>query len=129
MDEARDGSLLEWQWSIYPAGHRDRRNLLVHALTVPVFQVGTVALVSAPFLGGWLAALGLGAMVGAMAMQGRTHRLEQTPPVPFRGPGDVVARILAEQWMTFPRYVSSGQFARAWREAAPASAAMGGSRR
>ncbi|HZX43050.1 MAG TPA: terminase [Myxococcaceae bacterium] len=131
MSDQRGGSLLEWQWSLYPAGHRDRRNLLVHALTVPVFQVGTVSLVTAPFVSGWLAAVGLGAMVGAMAMQGRSHRLEHTPPVPFRGPGDVVARILAEQWMTFPRYVASGEFARAWRAgaAAPPGAGTGSSGR
>jgi len=129
MGDERGDSLLEWQWSLYPAGHRDRRNLLVHALTVPVFQVGTVALVTAPFVGGWLAALGIGAMAGVMALQGRTHRLEKTPPVPFRGPGDVVARILAEQWMTFPRYVASGEFARAWQQAAPRTPVAGSSER
>ena len=114
MDE-RGRSLLAWQWSIYRAGHRDRRNLLVHALTVPVFQVGTVALLMSPFLSAWLALFGVGAMAGTMALQGRTHRLERTAPVPLRGPGDVVARILAEQWLTFPRYVASGGFAQAWR--------------
>lgn len=122
MTDERGGSLLAWQWSLYPAGHRNRRNLLAHALTVPLFQVGTVALVMAPFLSGWLAALGSGAMAGAMMLQGATHRLERTAPVPFRGPGDVVARILAEQWLTFPRYVASGEFMRAWRESAPRSA-------
>jgi len=90
----------------------------VHALTVPLFQMGTLTLLTAPFVSGWLAALGFGAMAAAMAMQGRTHRLERTAPVPFRGPGDVVARIFAEQWMTFPRYVASGEFGRAWRAAA-----------
>ncbi|HVP60760.1 MAG TPA: terminase [Myxococcaceae bacterium] len=129
MTDDRRGSLLEWQWSLYPAGHRDRRNLLVHALTVPVFQVGTVALATAPFLSGWLAALGFGAMAGAMVMQGRTHRREQTPPVPFRGPGDVVARILAEQWLTFPRYVASGAFGRAWRAASPSGLGGGSAAR
>ncbi len=125
MTVERRGALLTWQWSIYPATHRDRRNLLVHALTVPVFQVGTVALATAPFLSGWLAALGFGAMAGVMVLQGRTHRLERTPPAPFRGPGDVIARILAEQWLTFPRYVASGEFARAWRESGPRAASAG----
>jgi hypothetical protein len=37
-------------------------------------------------------------------------------PVPFAGPVDVVSRIFAEQLITFPRFVLSGQFARAWRE-------------
>ena len=114
MDE-RGGSLLAWQWSNYPAGHRDRRNLLVHALTVPVFQVGTVTFLMSPFVSAWLAPLGLGAMAGTMMLQGRTHRLERKAPVPFRGPGDVVARFLAEQWLTFPRYVASGGFGEAWR--------------
>ena len=115
MADDRGGSLLSWQWSLYPGGHRDRRNLLVHALTVPVFQLGTLALLGAPLLSGWLAPLGFAAMSGAMVAQGRTHRLERAPPVPFRGPGDVVARIFAEQWLTFPRFVASGGFARAWR--------------
>ena len=123
MTDERGGSLLAWQWSLYPAGHRNRRNLLAHALTVPLFQVGTVALVMGPFVSGWLAALGFGAMAGAMMLQGRTHRLEGTAPVPFRGPGDVVARILAEQWLTFPRYVASGEFGRAWKDSGPRPAA------
>jgi hypothetical protein len=119
MSDDRGGSLLEWQWSRYPPTHRDRRNLLTHALTAPIFQVGTVALVTAPFVNGWLALVGVGAMGGVMALQGRTHRLERMRPSPFRGPADVLARLLAEQWVTFPRYVTSGEFARAWRESAP----------
>ncbi len=126
MTDDRGGSLLEWQWSVYPAGHRDRRNLLVHALTVPFFQVGTVALLAAPFVSGWLAAIGFGVMAGVMTVQGRTHRLERNAPAPFRGPGDVLARILAEQWLTFPRYVASGGFARAWREGGSAASVPGG---
>jgi hypothetical protein len=114
MDE-RGGSLLAWQWTNYPAGHRDRRNLLVHALTAPVFQVGTVALVVSPFVSGWLAALGLGAIASTVALQLGTHRLERMAPAPFRGPGDIMARFLAEQWVTFPRYVASGAFGQAWR--------------
>jgi hypothetical protein len=115
MSASREGRLLAWQWALYAEGHRDRRNLIVHALTVPLFQLGTLALLSAPFLGGVLAAAGLGAMVGAMALQGRTHRLEPVPPAGFKGPADVFARIFAEQWITFPRFVLSGAFARAWR--------------
>jgi len=110
-------SLLAWQWSIYPAGHRDRRNLLVHVLTVPVFELGTVAVIVSPFLGLWLAPAGLVAMVGVMALQGRTHRLEAVPPAPFRGLGNVLGRVFGEQWLTFPRYVLAGGFACAWREA------------
>jgi hypothetical protein len=116
----RGAGLVSWQWNLYPAGHRDRRNLLLHALTVPIFELGTLALLAAPLAGPWLAPAGLAAMAGVMAVQGRTHRLETTAPVPFRGPGDVLGRILAEQWLNFPRYVATGGFARAWREAGAA---------
>jgi len=118
MTQTREGSLLAWQWSIYPGTHHDRRNLLVHALTVPVFQVGTVALVVGPFVSVWLSVLGLAGMAGAMYAQGRSHRLEQRPPSPFQGPRDLVARMLAEQWLTFPRYVASGRFGDAWHATA-----------
>ena len=117
MNDDRGGSLLAWQWSRYPAGHRDRRNLMVHAVTVPVFQVGTIGVLMGPFVSAWLALVGLAAMGGVMVLQGRTHRLEHNPPAPFRGPGDVVARFFAEQWITFPRYVASGAFGEAWSAA------------
>ncbi|QRN93240.1 terminase [Archangium violaceum] len=117
----RSEKLLPWQWKLYPDNHAARRNLLLHALSVPVFQLGTLCLVAAPFTSLTWVLPGVLAMVGAMAVQGRGHRMEHVAPVPFRGPRDVLARILAEQWVTFPRFVLSGGFARAWRAADPAS--------
>ena len=32
-------------------------------------------------------------------------------------PGDVAARLFVEQWVTFPRYLVTGGFARAWSAA------------
>jgi len=122
IDTSRGASLLSWQWSIYPNGHRDRRNLVLHALTVPLFMAGTCTLAASPLAGGlaiaWAALGGLASMGVAMALQGRGHSLEETRPVPFDGPVDVGARIFAEQWITFPRFVLSGGFARAWLEGA-----------
>lgn len=37
--------------------------------------------------------------------------------MPFRSPFDVLARLVVEPWVTFPRFVLSGGFVRAWREA------------
>jgi len=111
----RSPSLLAWQWALYEAGHRSRANLAVHALTVPLFWLGTLVTFGAPFVAPIWTPLGLVAMVGAIAAQGRTHAGEAVAPVPFAGPRDVVARIVCEQWVTFPRYVVSGGFARAWR--------------
>jgi hypothetical protein len=115
MDDRR-GGLLAWQFALYPAGHRDRRNLLVHALSVPFFLGGTIAFSAAPLFGPWPAVAGAAAMAAALAAQGRGHRLETQAPVPFRGPLDAIARLVAEQWITFPRFVLSGGFGRAWRE-------------
>ncbi|WP_224372432.1 terminase [Hyalangium versicolor] len=114
MDDRSEG-LLTWQWNLYTDNHSQRSNLIMHAVTVPLFQLGTLLLFTSPLTSIWLALPGLVGMVGAMAVQGRGHRLETTPPVPFRGPLDVVARIFVEQWITFPRFVLSGGFARAWR--------------
>jgi hypothetical protein len=111
----RTEGLLAWQWNLYPDNHRDRRNLLLHALTVPLFQLGNVLLVTAPVTSPWMVLPGVVATVGALAFQGRGHRLESTPPVPFRGPRDALVRLFVEQWVTFPRFVLSGGLARAWR--------------
>lgn len=45
------------------------------------------------------------------------HRLERNQPEPFRGPLDVVRRILLEQYYRFPRFVLTGAWLRAWRAA------------
>jgi hypothetical protein len=115
--EARKGGLIAWQWALYPAGHTTRLNLLIHILTVPIFEIGTLTLLSSLAIAPVYALLGLAMMVGAMAAQGQGHAREPQPPVPFRGPLDVLARILAEQWIAFPRFVLTGGFARAWVEA------------
>ena len=59
--------LLEWQWSDYSAKHRDRINLLLHIVAVPLFQIATIVLVVAVVTGSGYAAglgcLGIGAAV------------------------------------------------------------------
>jgi hypothetical protein len=111
--------LLAWQWSHYEAGHTTRTALVVHLLTVPLFQLGTLSVLASPFTGGWPALAsasvgGLLAMIVALAAQGRVHRAEPKAPEPFLGPLDVVSRLFVEQWITFPRFVLSGGFGAAW---------------
>jgi len=107
----RDEPLLRWQWRGYGRNHQDPRNLLLHIAAVPMFMAGTLLLVcgvvrlSLPAL-----ALGLVCMGMSLALQGRGHRLESVAPEPFAGPADIAYRILAEQWITFPRFVLSGQW-------------------
>jgi hypothetical protein len=125
-DRAR--GLIAWQWALYPLGHTTRANLLIHILTVPVFELGTIALVSSVVTAPRYALLGLAMMAGAMAAQGRGHAVEPQPPVRFRGPLDVIARIMTEQWIAFPRFVLTGGFARAWRNPATSGASQAQSR-
>lgn len=111
---AMRANLLAWQWELYPSGHRDRLNLLIHAATMPLFGAGVLLVAATPWLGP-LSLAGMALLPLAMAMQGRGHRRERVPPVPFTGAPDVILRIFAEQLITFPRFVLTGEFARAWR--------------
>jgi hypothetical protein len=122
MDRDREGGLLAWQFRNYAAAHVDRRNLALHAATAPLFYAGTIALAGAApvgLLGPALAAVSLAvagvfAMAAAVVVQGRGHAREPRRPAPFRGPIDVIVRIFCEQWITFPRFVVTGGFSRAW---------------
>jgi len=106
--------LLEWQWQGYPRYHASRTNLLIHIAAVPLFLVCNVALVLALLRGaGAVALIALGGMAVALALQGRGHRIEAVPPEPFSSPGQAVARLFFEQWLTFPRFVASGGWWRA----------------
>jgi hypothetical protein len=114
MTHNNDG-LLARQFSGYRDAHDDRRNLLVHALTVPLFLLGNGAVLAGPWTSGWLSIAGIALTAAAIGLQGRGHALEAGRPAPFTGPLNAVVRILAEQWITFPRFVLSGGFSRAWR--------------
>ena len=102
-------NLLAWQWSDYVAKHRDRDNLLVHIVAVPLFQLATLALLGAA-LGRSLTgiAVAIAAMLVALMLQGRGHRREAEAPTPFDGAADFVSRFVVEQWVTFPRFALSG---------------------
>jgi hypothetical protein len=101
-------SLLALQWAAYPHSHSDRKNLILHLATVPVFMAGTVTIATSPLTGAAAAIAGLVAMALAMAVQGFGHRQEATSPPPFRSKREALLRILAEQWVTFPRFVATG---------------------
>ena len=113
MDAGRDGGLLAWQWRNYARAHRDRANLLIHMLAVPMFIAGVLAFLTQVARAQWFGAVvALVLAVLAFAAQGLGHRREHVAPEPFAGPGDFVARVVAEQFITFPRFVLMGQWAR-----------------
>jgi len=113
----KTSDLLRWQWEGYARYHRSRINLILHLVLVPFFLLSNLALVRALLARSFFfVLLALGGMLLSMALQGRLHRSEPVPPEPFAGPGDAFARIFAEQWITFPRFVLSGGWLRALRE-------------
>jgi hypothetical protein len=108
--------LLRWQWDGYPRYHRARANLMLHAVVVPLFLLGNVTLLLALAGGFWLVALaGAATMAVSVALQGSGHRKEPVPPEPFTSPANAIARLVLEQWITFPRFVLSGGWMDAWR--------------
>jgi len=98
--------------------HTSRINLAIHLLAVPIFDVTGFVTIVALARGRFTSAglLALGPLV-SLAVQGIGHRLERNPPEPFRGPLDAVRRILLEQYYTFPLFVFTGAWLRAWRAA------------
>ena len=111
--DEREGGLLAWQWRGYSRKHHDRVNLLIHMVAVPAFIAGTLATIRLMFNAQWPGALlAIIVAVVAFAIQGLGHRREREPPEPFTDAGDFVARVFAEQFITFPRFVLAGHWAR-----------------
>ena len=113
MGTEREGGLLAWQFRDYAERHEDKLNLWLHLYAVPAFIAGSLAAMVnllALSLVGVLASLAF--VVLAFLVQGLGHRRETMPPVPFDGPADFAQRVLAEQFITFPRFVLSGGWMR-----------------
>jgi uncharacterized membrane protein YGL010W len=109
----REGGLLAWQWRGYSRNHRDPLNLMIHMLAVPAFIAGMLAALTQVLQARWFGVLiALIVAVGAFLLQGVGHKRERNAPEPFAGPGDFMARVFAEQFVTFPRFVLVGQWAR-----------------
>jgi uncharacterized membrane protein YGL010W len=110
-------NVVSWQWRVYPSAHRDRRNLIIHAVTVPLFTIGLI--LTAAGLARFAAlstVFGVALVLGAIVAQGRGHRFEREAPQPFRSTVDALVRLVVEQLVTFPRFVLRGGFARAWSD-------------
>lgn len=101
--------LLDWQWSDYSKRHRNRMNLIIHIVAVPLFWLGAFNVVTAILFEGALHAFSGAILIGlSLFAQGRGHEMEALPPIPFDTRWNFVRRIVAEQFVTFPRFVASG---------------------
>jgi len=101
--------LLDWQWSDYSKRHRNRVNLIIHIIAVPLLWLGSANVITALLFEGALHGLSGAILIGlSLFAQGRGHEMETLRPEPFTTRWDFVRRILAEQFITFPRFVASG---------------------
>ncbi|KEY89380.1 DUF962 domain-containing protein [Pseudomonas capeferrum] len=110
-------NLPAWQWRGYHHNHRHPANLVLHLIAVPLFMLGTLLVLSGLFaLDLGQIAVGVISLIAGLGLQRHGHRLETEQPEPFANRKDAVQRLLTEQFITFPRFVLSGAWWRAWRE-------------
>jgi hypothetical protein len=113
------GKIVSAQIADYPRVHRSRNNLKIHIMAVPMFWAGFIALaIGAATLTLSAALIGALLLLLSAALQGWGHKIEAEPPAPFASPFEGVIRLTTENLYVFPRYVLSGGWGRAWREAA-----------
>ena len=109
---------LSQQWSDYSERHRNKGNLLIHIVTVPLVWFAGLQLVGGLILmligvGGlkmWVYAAILIAI--ALGAQAYGNGLEAIKPRPFTNAADFAFGAVAEQFVTFPRFVLTGGWLR-----------------
>ncbi|MNN73988.1 hypothetical protein D3C81_1901470 [compost metagenome] len=90
---------------------------MLHLIAVPLFILGFLLIVCGVFsLSLANIAIGIIGLLAALGLQRHGHSLEAQAAEPFTDRKDAVSRLLVEQFLTFPRYVLSGGWWRAWRE-------------
>ncbi|WP_122544097.1 Mpo1-like protein [Pseudomonas viridiflava] len=110
-------NLHTWQWRGYADNHRHPANLVLHLIAVPLFILAALLIVDGLFsLSVSSIAIGVIGLIAALAFQRHGHTLEQQSPEPFSDRSDAVKRLLVEQFVTFPRFVLSGAWWRAWKK-------------
>jgi phage terminase small subunit len=113
----RHPNLHTWQWRTYADNHRHPANLVLHLIAVPMFILAALlildGLCSLSFSS---IAIGVIGLIAALGFQRHGHTLEQQSAESSSDRGDAVKRLLVEQFVTFPRFVLSGAWWRAWKE-------------
>jgi hypothetical protein len=114
-NEMSFGELLSWAWTETPPVHRNRINLLLHIVAVPMFVFAHILLLAAIFIKWWLAIAGVAFIAVSLWLQKIGHSLEQQPVIPFESLGDFVRRLYAEQFLNFWRFLLTGRWYAALR--------------
>lgn len=110
--------LAEWQWGIYETNHQSKTNLVIHIVAVPWFISALFSFVGA-FMSLHIGAALFSVIIMALSLgvQAYGHGKETHQPAPFSSSFDAVSRILLEQCFTFPRFVVTGKWFVALRNA------------
>ena len=111
--------LLDQQWSDYPERHRHKSNLVIHIVAVPVSWFGAfwvlggllLMLLGVPGAFGQLLT-GIVFIALALGAQHYGNSLEARRAPPPADPKEFARHAVAEQFVTFPRFVLTG----AWLE-------------
>ncbi len=106
------------QWTNLSTYHASRLNLWIHLIAVPLFIAGFFSLLFSFLKLALLNALfSILLMVVSLAAQSFGHGKEHIRSSPFKNPADAVTRILLEQLINFPRFLLSGKWYAALRNA------------
>jgi hypothetical protein len=116
------GELVAWAWEETPPVHRNRTNLRIHLVAVPLFVVGhVVAVIGVVIMSSWVVVLGLGSIVLSLILQKRGHALERNQVHAFSSTRDFIRRLYAEQFCNFWRFLFSGQWFASYQRAKPSA--------
>ncbi|NJM27201.1 MAG: DUF962 domain-containing protein [Pseudanabaena sp. RU_4_16] len=106
-------ALLQWQWNGYSEAHQNKSNLIVHIFAVPLFIAAIFGIAIAIFrFSLLLGVISLTTIILSLALQKKGHSFEENQPPTFKGFWDFLLRLLAEQFITFPRFLFTGEWRR-----------------
>lgn len=111
--------MLNKQWSDYSERHRNKVNLLIHIVTVPLVWIATIQSVGALLLMLMPGVAGIGILFWAIVLvaialfaQRHGNSMEAIKPAPFTNAKDFAMNAAAEQFVTFPQFVLTGEWLR-----------------
>ncbi|NMM39420.1 terminase [Pseudoalteromonas arctica] len=113
----RFSEIIKWQWEGYSKFHQSRKNLLIHIVFVPLFVIGFASFLLSLLWCDLSSALSsLFIMALSFGLQGMGHSKEIHPAEPFTSFKNAVIRIVLEQFYTFPKFVFTGRWYRAFQD-------------
>ena len=94
----------------------DKMNFILLGIGMAIIIIGFLLIVSGVFSLSLVSfAVGIVGILAGLALQRHGHSLEAEASEPFSDRKDAVQRLVVEQFLTFPRFVLSGGWWRAWR--------------